>query len=518
MAKRTLKEMIFGSSFSTGVRNTFNSLSRQFYTTPSQPLLRDTQVDYEAVRGYYYNTNQTVTNGSFFSRGIVDGCSDFIDLPLLTVKDEELDALLNKCVQDYWKKSIIDMYRISMRDSRCWARLRKPVPGPLTAAVTEDYLELEIITADRVDPYYDPVTNELLRIEISNKVWIEDEPFTLDSISARSNTLGRFHEIIEVITPELYQYWDLTINEAVEGTPVNNTWGFIPLVEIFNEYDPTLNGGISELEPIIPFIQAYHDIIMQVRKAHKSHATPKVKFKVDDVMTFLANNYPDSFNDGQFNGKVNWEGNEILFMETAEDAQFLEVKSSVIGDSVTLLNFIIDCISIASRTPKWVLMKFVGQEVSAQSTSENLPFENKIRSKRFNYEMPFQKLSAMALKIYNDTPIRPSISWPHIQLADLAAEAQAMNQIITATEVANRSGVISRETYRDKLRPFYPTMKNNNDENQQVDLELKADQKNEVAHTTALAKATASATPTPTNGKVPNSADRFPTQVTPQNS
>jgi hypothetical protein len=204
------------------------------------------------------------------------------------------------------------------------------------------------------------------------------------------------HVIIEQITDNDYTYWDQTEGKDRQDLNQSNEWGFVPLVEVFNEWDAYLESGQSDLESSFVFIKAFHDVLYQTLLAHKHHSIPKATFQVNDVGTFLANNFPEAFEKdelgrpimGTFNGKVSWKGTEILFFQPEEGAKFLEA-TSVLGDSKTLLDFLLDCISMSSETPKFVLMHDVG----AVDHQEALAWAKKIQRKRLNFT-PYFRCSA----------------------------------------------------------------------------------------------------------------------------
>src|SRR6185312_8714213 len=119
-------------------------------------------------------------------------------------------------------------------------------------------------------------------------------------------------------------------------------------LEVHNEWDSALQDGQSEFESVLPFLQAFHDLMVQGLRAHTYHSTPKVKFKLRDVTQFIKNNFPNVIDEnGQVTagGEVNWKGREILFFNEEEDGEFLEARS-VLGDTKTLAEFLIDCICI----------------------------------------------------------------------------------------------------------------------------------------------------------------------------
>lgn len=471
--QRKIKEM--RARAMVGLRSDLSAIKGGFMQTPAISALRDTNIDYDKARALYYNTDVSINNGAFFAKGIVDGAADHIGLPIISMKDENTDALVNGWIQNRWQKQIWELYRNALRDTKCWVRIRKPFPNPLLAQDEDQAVDLEIYEADQVTPYYNPVTKILERVEINVPVFIEDYPFEPANVGATgARVYGREHNISEIITENEYLYYDRTTGEFLENYTVPNIWGFVPVVEVFNDFDTALNGGSSELEAPFPFFQAFHDVIVQTRTAHGYHADPKVKFKLDDVMTFLRNNFPDSFVNDKFTGNVTWKGRDIYFMESTEDVGFIEATLNT-ANSVALLQFLIDCVVMASETPTSVL--FRTDPRSAGETNELFRFKVKIGRKRNSFSEYMQQIIKMGLKVTVGTIIRtPQISWEPIQTSDLAADSQALNQYVTGAEIANRAGTISIRTYRAGLRHWFPQMKDDASEAADVKADQDAEQ------------------------------------------
>lgn len=502
-----------------GLRSVLSSLRWGYYKAPTTPALSDTKIDKDKVREIYYNTNTSYNQGAFLARPIIDGTADFIGIPSLSVQDAQVDKIMNDWVNKHWKKQLWEIYRNTLRDADSWVRLRRPFPGPLVAPEDDQAIELELYDSDRVTPYYHPATGQLLRVEILTITYIEDEPFDPLQIYARGlHAHGREHEIIEIITPDFFMYYDATINTLLENYTTTNEWGFVPCIQIFNDFDSALHGGISELECVYPFFVAIHDLVIQTRTAHKNHANPKVKFKLDDVMNFIRNNFPESLDDaGHFTGKVSWKDTDVFFMESEEDAEFIEAQMRT-NDSVALMEFLIDCVCIAGKVTESVLFR-----AKSEGTTNNDEFERfkqKIIRKRENFESYIQEIAKMGLKIILDTPARPTVTWPYIQTSDMVQEATALNQFVTAAEVANRAKAISLETYRDKIRPFFPTMSDDTNETAQINKEVAADQQQQLD----FEKKMLALNPTPTlqppgpngakrNGRTPLPMNAIPTST-----
>jgi len=522
---KTVKEMFSRNDpwwgfASTSLRQSWSAITKSFYGTPYQPVLRKTTVDVDKARALYFNTDPSISFGAHFAKPIIDSAADFIGAPSYHTGNETIDTILQDCVEKYWKSSLWETWKIMMRDSKCWVRMRGMPINALTTPDEVGRVYLEPIVKERVTPIYDPYTNELMRIEVSNIIFVEDEEsqVAINSVLNPARHSGREHEIIEIITPDEYRYYDATDERELENLRTTNQWGFIGFVEFVNEADSSLDGGISDLEGVYPFLQAHHDIFTQTKVAHKQHAVPKVKFKINDILPFIQNNFPDAIDqEGNFTGRITWSGKEILFMQSEEDAEFLEAKTALDG-SVSLLEFVLDSIAIASERPEWIFMRNEGIEAQSSQTPQTLPFKNLIWRKRANAEESLIKLGKMAQVVYAGTALRPDLSWGPIEMTELVQESQALQQITASAEIANRAGVIDRTTYRQKIRRFYPGMKSNADEEASAQTELQAEQDRqlEVARQQAEIKAETTAKAAKSNGAGPNSTrDRLPLDVVP---
>lgn len=509
--RQKLKEM--NSVTLSSLRQNAGILRAGFMQSPSTSVLRDTSVNYDKVRNIYYNRDASVSNGAFFARSIVDGTADHIGLPNVSMKDDNLDRLVNGWIKNRWQGQMWELYRNAMRDTKVWIRLRRPLPTPFMADDEDNDVILEIVDAEAVVPYYNPATKLLERVEIASTVFIEDAPWNQSMVSSTgARAYGREHKILEIITADQFLYYDQTDGQYLDQFALNNNWGFVPLLEIFNDYDTALDGGICEFETAYPFIQAFHDLIVQTRTSHAYHADPKVKFKLDDVMSFFRNNFPDSIDaDGKFTGTVSWKGRDVYFMESAEDVDFIEASLNT-NESVNLAEFILDCICIAGEVTESVL--FRSQMASAGEANELFRFKKKVERKRNNFSEYLQVMIKMALRISTGKVVRvPELTWDAIQVSDLVTEAQALNQWVTGAEVVNRAGVISKTTYRESARRFFPNMKDDAAEEADVQRDQKQEQDAQVALERRMFDTQASNTNRGVNGASRNGRVKLPLDV-----
>lgn len=451
--------------FRGGLRAGWSSLSRRFW--PGKPSYTGTRVFFDNARQLYRNDGPSTNLGAGFSRQIVDASVSFIGLPRASSDDEIRDDYLNDAIQNHWAPQIQEMLRNAIRDSVTIVRFRRAdaLRNPL---VTEDESEagyLEILNPEQCNIFYDEEDPTIMSQAIVThevEVIVKRERRGDDFEMPETET----HTIHEIITPDDYTYWDETISEWLEEKRRTNPWGFIPLCEVFNDWDSTLQGGQSDLESSYPFIRAFHDVLGQALMAHKAHSVPKAKFQINEIEPFMANNFPDSFTldeqgnpiPGTFDGEISWKGLEIIFLQPDEDVGFLEAQS-VLGDSRELLAFLLECIVIASETPKAIFMMDVG----AADRNEMLAFVKKIERKRGTYQQYFQKICKMALVATRQRPVNVEFWWEEITEEVLVNKMQALQQLAMALEVVAERQLVSDITAQKILARFLP-MKNPTDE------------------------------------------------------
>lgn len=427
----------FGPSFSA-LRSLF---TESFFT---RPRMDKTVVNYELARSLYRNDNPKYNLGAGFVRPIIDLCVEYMGIP--SVSGTPNDALLNECIADYWSPQIVQLFRDSMRDSKIIVRFRQPsLTNPLFTEADRRHGKIEMIPPEECQISFDPSDPDMIeRVAINHYIEIDmrsDEEI-LNGLAPRWEE----HEIIEIITPEAYTFYDRTDHVNLTTWNTRNTWGFVPCWPAWNEYAADMGGGQSDIEPILPFIQAFHDVLEQALGAHDYHSTPKAVFNIKDVTQFLKNNFPtilDESGQVRAGASINWSGRQIFFMAQDEKVGFVEARS-VLGDSKTLLEFLLECIAITSETPKWALLATSATLPNTDATVE--PFEKKITRKRTQYSEIIVMICKMAQKAYGMVPSTPRVIWPAVRLADLAAKGQAIQQIILAADVASQHRWMSDET------------------------------------------------------------------------
>lgn len=436
-------------------------LGLRFWPT-AHPSGEGTEVNYDVCRQLYRNEGEMAL-GAAFAKPIVDLQVGFMGLPNVQTENETETQYLNECLNDHWADEIQQMIRDAIRDSKCIVRLQKPdIFDPLMTIDESEHFALEILPPERVDIERNARNKRIIeRAVIHHRmVMVKNDG---DPAAGREPIVEE-HDVLEIIDREQYRFYDQTESAWLDSMGATNTWGFVPLLEVYNEWDSALQGGQSDLETVIPFIRAFHDVMTQGLQAHSYHSTPKVVMTLKDVAPFIKNNFPDvvdpTTGEIKQQGEISWRGREILFVQSEEKIEFLEAES-ILGDTKTLLEFLIDCICIASQTPEWAFMRVDSGSANSDRNAQTVPFVKKVDRKRVNYNKPIQELCKMALVARDLIPVRPAISWKMVRTDDLMIYMQAFQQMLMGLEVARASGEISDDTYQNTIRPFLPFMKAN---------------------------------------------------------
>lgn len=418
--------------------------------------LDSSRVDYELARNLYQNKNELYKLGAAFIKPIINSTVGFMGVPHFQIEDEEANSILESFALDNTSK-MLKTHTNALKLGDCYVWLtREERKNPLYPD-KETRIMYNFIAPDEVkDIILDPITKEPVAyiLETDNE-WTDIEDNKKKCKIKQAITAEE--RIIEI---------EGDIPEGIETGTYPNQWGFIPIVHFKNEPDETLKYGQSEIEPIEPYVKAYHDVMLHALKGSKMHSTPKLQMKLKDVAGFLRNNFgvEDPVKFAKEGGKVNLDGHEILFLTSDEEANFLEVSSST-GDAQVLLKLLFYCIVDISETPEFVFG--VHTPSSLASTKEQMPIMvNKIRRKREQFTEQWQLLSRMVLIMSsNSTGFKYSsydvaIGWDEVNSKDEKEAAETLEKISNALSKCLDSGIISEESAVNFLSQYIDTMSN----------------------------------------------------------
>jgi hypothetical protein len=446
----------------TGVRGFWNWPKGISFWPTSRPKGEGTEVNYDITRDLYRNSGENAFGG-IFAKPIIDLEVAFIGIPKVSTGNEATDKYLNECLSVYWPRQIQQILRDSCRDSKAIVKITRPdVLDPLMTLDEADHCQLEIIAPELVD-----IERSLRNKNVTERAVIRRRmTFVIEegSPTEKRDPRTEEHDVLEIIDRQGFRYFDMTEDRWLTDFSTPNTANMVPLLEAFNEWDTVLQGGQSDLETVIPFINAFHDLMTQGLQAHTYHSTPKVVMNMGDIAPFIKNNFPEAVdpNTGELvaNAEISWRGREILFLQTEDKVEFLEA-TSVLGDTKILAEFLIDCICIASQTPEWAFMRVDSGSANSDRNAQTVPFIKKIERKRRDHAEWVQTLCKMALVIKGVIPVRPTVSWEMVRVDDEVVRMQAFQQLVMGLEVARDRGEISDETYQNMIRQFIPPMKSN---------------------------------------------------------
>jgi hypothetical protein len=469
---------MFPPSVTSGMRSWFTSPNKISFWPKPRPVGEGSQVNYNFTRQLYRNTGENGFGGGF-AKPIVNLQVGFIGIPTASTGDEGLDQFLNDCIEIYWTDEIQQMLLAALRDSKTIVRLRPlDILDPLMTMEEKEHSAIEVIAPENIDIEYNARNKNVIeKCVIRHKM-----SFVIDdgSVTDGRDPTVEEHVVLEIIDRQTYKFFDHTTRNWLDSLGGSNNWNFVPVMEVFNDWDASLKSGQSEFENVIPFINAFHDVFAQGMQAHKYHSTPKLKLKLSDVGPFIRNNFPAAWDAERGDiipgAEVSLNGREIMFFQSEDDAEFLEARS-VLGDTKQLLEFILDCICIASETPEWAFMRVDSGSANSDRNAQTVPFVKKIDRKRLMMNKYIQQLFKMVIVAsgQNDgIPIRAGINWKVIRPDDQFITNQAFQQLAMGLEVARDRNEITDATYQQAIRNFLPHMKSSAEESAQAKREQPA--------------------------------------------
>jgi len=300
------------------LRSAVSSLTGISWGRWSAPYaLRTSRVDYNLARALYWNTDDDYKLGAAFARPVINTTLGFMGVPVFSTEDDAAQEVLD----EFHARNVARMQRTlrdALRDGDCFVRLsREEVMDRALYPELPERIEYSIIPpAQLADIQTDHAGRPQEYVFKSQHRW-GDRKNRRYTITER---LSRERIVIEA---------DGEVPPDFEPVDQANPWGFIPVVHFRNEAEEDELFGRSDLEPIEPFMRAYHDVLLQAMQGHKLHSTPRLKLKLADVGAFIRNNFGKEPEDIISSGEtVNLEGHELLFFQDEEDAEFIEVRSN----------------------------------------------------------------------------------------------------------------------------------------------------------------------------------------------
>ncbi|RDY70313.1 phage portal protein [Halobacillus trueperi] len=424
--------------------------------TMSSPYKLDSsRVDVDKARDLYHNTDDDYKLGAGFAKPVVNTTVGFMGVPRPISEDEEAQKALDAFFDD----NVSKMQRTLRNSGRegdgfVWVT-REDVHDNKLYPGEGARLMYNIIPPEQVKKINrDPVTGKPIEYILESiHSWVNQSGVEVDSkITQRITKDKRVISTEDEIPP------------GMEMGEFSNKWGFLPIVHFKNEGDVHEEFGRSDLEPIEPFMKAYHDVMLHAIQGSKLHSTPRLKLKLKDVAEFLKNNFgvTDPAKFAKDGGQINLDGHELLLLSDGEDAEFVEVKSAI-GDAAVLLKFLFYCIVDVSETPEFVFG--VHTPSSLSSVKEQMPILiRRIARKREHYDEPFKHLCRIVLAMTSDAEnksygtFKTTLQWDDIDPRDGKEIAEEVKAMIEAMGIGVDKGIVSLESAVNLLTKYIDTM------------------------------------------------------------
>lgn len=424
--------------------------------------LRSSKVNYELARQLYRNEHDSYKLGAWPAKPVINTTAGFMGAPRFThaAKDEEVQGVLDVGINT-WKTKLLRLMRELARDGDSYARLSLE-----QSRFDRDDVDfaMSLIPPEWVEPTWDPITGELKECLIAYPI----KQRVLDEGGKYVRTLADY-KIIEILRPNERRLStdgnapeevkrELAERELREAT--DNRWGFIPIVPFRNEGERQSLFGQSDLEPIEPFMKAYHDLMLFSIQGAKTIARPKVKIAVKNVKEFLSRNFtPEEVKEG----KLSFQNRELFIAEQGDEIEFIVADTGLAGIS-TLLEFLFYCVVDISETPEFAFGTAVAS--SKASVSEQMPiFTRRIERKRGENEDPLAEYSSMFLAMAAQVgafakpdTYRTEVDWDEVTPKDDQTTATTIVTVIDAMLAGVEGGLVSLTAAIDFIKEFVPTM------------------------------------------------------------
>lgn len=428
------------------------------------------RVDYQLARSLYDNEDERYKLGAGFARKIINSKAGFMGVPSFHSEDEEAQDVVRAFFAGQSSK-MSRTHKKALLEGDCFVWITVESTDAVLYPETQTRLVYTIIPNEEVvGMNRNPMTGKVEEyILCSNLEWM-DEQGNKRTTKVRQRIRADKREV------------------RLEGDPIPgfpsvyeepNRWGFIPIEHFANEKDETRLFGQSELEPIEPFLKAYHDVMLHALQGSKMHSTPRLKFKLKDVAAFLRNNFAieDPAKYAKEGRTISLDGKEFLIFTEGEDAEFIEVKSST-GDAESLLKLLFYCIVSVSETPEFVMG---AHTPSAQaSVQEQMPvFVRTISHKREQFSENWQRLARMVLAITKAetgktfSTYATTLEWEEIDPRDEKDLADTINALTEGLNTAVQGRFLSVDSAAEFLRGYIPTMREYDSDDPEEDTERK---------------------------------------------
>jgi hypothetical protein len=472
-------------------RYPFISLNNFGYTYS----LDSSHVNYKLARQIYKNTHDKYKLGAGFIKPIINSIVGFMGIPYFnsnvemdkqelakieeSIDNPDIDSLdfqdddkKQNLLDDHLNnnKSIFNLIHKSVLidgDAYIYITKKNVSNNPLYNK-DEFIIDIKLLDSNNVFCVMDDFDkNKIIKLIIRTKIQYQNE-----------NNNNVSYTIVETWEENKHSitYQDVQNKEGLINVIENNPYGFIPVIKVSNESDFSLNGN-SEIEPVEPYIRAYHDVMLDNLKSNRMTAQPKLKIKVSDIETFLKNNFTETEISQK---KLTLTNKNVVFLGSEkDDAGYIEVTGTT---HHSLLEFLFMCIVDVSETPEFIFGTAISSS-KASASEQMIPFLKKIERKRSMMSNCYDLMARMIIAINNlyvgsnygkIEDFKTTIEWKEVDREDDKTRAETINIIIGACIQAIDNNLMSIDTAIDFISKYIDGM----DTAEKEKLKIKKDNEN----------------------------------------
>lgn len=429
--------------------------------------LDSSKVDYALTKSLYYNDHDDYKLGAGFAKSVVNNTVSFMGVPNFKIVDKDAQEILDI----FFNNNISSMQRTqrdSLRDGDCYVWItREEEKDSLLFPEEQTRLNYNIIPPQQViDIKRDPMTGfvEAYVLEVEHE-WEDESGNKKRATVTQHIRRGERETVVDGDMPP-------GVEEGIESTP----WDFIPIVHFKNEGDDSLYGR-SDLEPIEPFLKAYHDVMLHAMQGSKMHSTPRLKLKVKSVANFLKNNFgvTDPVDFYKKGGTLNLDGKELMIFSDEDDANFIEARSTT-GDAKELLKLLFYCIVDTSETPEFVFGVHTSSSLS--SVKEQMPvLIRAIERKREHFADSWKRLARIVLAMTASSENREfktfstEVQWVDVDPRTSKEISEELRNTVDALALALNKDLMGEKSAINYLAKQVDTMNNYEEDDGESELD-----------------------------------------------
>lgn len=414
-------------------------------------------VDVRLSRALYRNVEPRYKLGAGFSRPAINVPVGFMGAPILRAakgSDDEAQDWLDRLAPQ-WEGAYRSIHKAVFIDGEALARIRpanrSPAYGALFGPEDRD-LELTYEPSEAFEILHmDEDIGAVEAVRVKHAFYVEEG----------GRSVERF--LWETLTPtEMILEYE---NNYRPKRRIPNPLGFVPAVHIKNESHRHELRGRSELEPLEPYMKFYNDVMLHAGSASNLHSTAKLIVRVQDVETFLNNNFTEA---EITDGRLRFKDKDVLFFETGapeigvtsasayeEGAEVIQATAPL-GDTNTLLEYIFLNIVDVSEVPEWAFGGAIASS-KASVSEQSAPLVHKTNRKRSEFANPHALLGRMALRQLGFSA-RVEVSWDDLAQRDTKSEAEAVKTLGEILIALNDADIMSKKAIVEELRPYLKSL------------------------------------------------------------